>query len=419
MEKKKQSKMRLGVLLGIVVLLSSALLVGACAKAPAPATPTPGKPAATPAPAPVKPIKLVWASASAKIPEFSDKQTHNIWLLEEIKKRSGGRIVFEEYWGGALGTTGAELLELVRAGAVDMSTLCPTCGTEDWFRWESGINNIFLVFKTHEEAVRITRILFDEFPEFQEQWAKQNSRALTTQGTSPYGFITKIPTKTLADLKGKKFLSFGSYVPKMLNAIGIIPVSIPGGDVYDAIRSGLLDGRWGYFDSIVPNKFYEVAPYFLMLDMGVLRATPVFINLKTYNSLPADLRKMIDDVSRESDDFYLQAHWTEGKRAFDFLKGKMTYSRMSKADNDAWITAVGGVYGMLDDWVDVYMTKLGLGVRAKQVADRIKELSAASWKNPASSHQTQSIPEWTLKSPLTGQVLKPWTIGDELPELFK
>ncbi len=417
--------MKGGVLVGIVLLLIISLLVGACAKAPAPATPAPGTPAATPTPTPaaVKPIVLKYTSFSARDPKYNPSIQQDIWFLEEITKRSaamGKPIKWEEYWGGALGASMLEVMEVVRSGQADVGKICPTCGAEDWFRWESSINQIFLMIKTHEEVIRIVRILFDEFPEFQEQWAGVNARALTTQSVGPYGFVSKVPIKTLADLKGKKFYTWGSYVPKIVNAAQAVPVAIATTDVYDAIKSGLLDGRYSSLEIVQSSKLYEVGPYYIMAETGCVRSTPNFMNLKTYNSLPADLRKMVDDVSRESDDYYIQRLWVEKKNSFDFLKGKVTYYRMSKEDNDAWLKAAGGLYGMLDDWVNTYMKKFGLQVKAKQIADRIKQLAEPSWKNPASQWSLEAIPEWVLKSPVTGQVIgKPYAYSQELPELFK
>jgi TRAP-type C4-dicarboxylate transport system substrate-binding protein len=104
---------------------------------------------------------------------------------------------------------------------------------------------------------------------------------------------TKAPVRTLEDLNGKKIRMYGIGKDIML-ALGGTPVTMPISEAYEAIRTGVCSGVMTPFSELESSRFIDVT--FHHLDCDIISA-PFFhiMNLKKYNSLPADIRKALDE----------------------------------------------------------------------------------------------------------------------------
>ena len=82
----------------------------------------------------------------------------------------------------------------------------------------------------------------------------------------------------------------------MVKTLGAIPVSIPAPDTYTALERGTVDGTIFPWEAISSFKIAEVLKYHVASGLYV---APLFtlMNQKKYDSLPPDLRKVIDDLS--------------------------------------------------------------------------------------------------------------------------
>ena len=84
-----------------VLVVLGLLLVGFGCAAPAPApTPTP-----TTAPTPVEPIKLLFHNPWPPNIVLSDIE---VWWLDEVEKKTEGRVTFDRVFGGTLGDLGSQ-----------------------------------------------------------------------------------------------------------------------------------------------------------------------------------------------------------------------------------------------------------------------------------------------------------------------
>jgi len=102
----------------------------------------------------------------------------------------------------------------------------------------------------------------------------------------------------LADLKGLRFRAPNKTVAAALEHVGAMPVVLQVNEVMDAVKSGKIDGivtNWGnplqafndYMKFHTDTQFYTAAFFIVM-------------NPQKYASLPADVRRAIDELSGES-----------------------------------------------------------------------------------------------------------------------
>ena len=107
--------------------------------------------------------------------------------------------------------------------------------------------------------------------------------------------------KTVADLKGLKF-RIGGFGGKILEPLGVIPQSIPGGDIYPALEKGTVDGaEWvGPYDDMKLG-LNKVAPYYYypgFWEGGT--QCDVMINDKAFNSLSPENKAILEAAASQA-----------------------------------------------------------------------------------------------------------------------
>jgi TRAP-type mannitol/chloroaromatic compound transport system substrate-binding protein len=101
--------------------------------------------------------------------------------------------------------------------------------------------------------------------------------------------------KSLADIKGMK-MRIGGFGGKVLERIGGVPQSIPGGEIYSALEKGTIDAaEWvGPYDD-QKLGFNKVAPFYYY--PGWWEGGPqldFYINTKSYEGLSAEYKAIIE-----------------------------------------------------------------------------------------------------------------------------
>jgi TRAP-type C4-dicarboxylate transport system substrate-binding protein len=104
--------------------------------------------------------------------------------------------------------------------------------------------------------------------------------------------------KTLADFKGMKMRAPTRQTNKMLAALGATPVAMPLPALSDALSKGVVDGYLLPWEVIPSIKAHELTKFHSETDPASRALyTAVFtlqMNQAKYDSLPADLKKVID-----------------------------------------------------------------------------------------------------------------------------
>jgi TRAP-type C4-dicarboxylate transport system substrate-binding protein len=111
-------------------------------------------------------------------------------------------------------------------------------------------------------------------------------------------FLARRPVAQLADLKGLKVRAPTRITNKMLVALGATPVGMPVPQVTEALSKGVIDGALLPYEVVPSIKVHEVTRYASETDPKLPGLyTSVFMvamNKAKYESLPADLKKIVD-----------------------------------------------------------------------------------------------------------------------------
>ncbi len=105
--------------------------------------------------------------------------------------------------------------------------------------------------------------------------------------------------KSVADLNGVK-MRIGGFAGNIAKKLGVVPQSIPGGEIYPSLEKGTIDAtEWvGPYDD-EKLGFYKVAPYYYYpgwWEGGSVLHT--LVNLAKWNELPPAYKAILDSACR-------------------------------------------------------------------------------------------------------------------------
>jgi TRAP-type C4-dicarboxylate transport system substrate-binding protein len=220
---------------------------------------------------------------------------HKAWM-DKVEKESGGRIKFEAYPAMQLGGTPVQLYDQVKDGVVDVMWTLPgnTAGRfprVEVFELPFMMSNAEATSKAYWEYVQT--LAADEFKEVQVL-------ALQVHGPGVIHTVEK-PVKSVDDLKGLKMRAPTRQVTKLMASLGATPVGMPLPGIPDALSKGTIQGAVIPWEVVPSVKVHELTKYHAEFDpAGGALYTTTFVmamNKAKYNSLPADLKKVIDNNS--------------------------------------------------------------------------------------------------------------------------
>ena len=225
--------------------------------------------------------------------------TSNVWLnmhkawMDKVEKDSGGRIKFEAYPAMQLGGTPVQLYDQARDGVVDVVWTLPgnTAGRfprVEVFELPFIMNNAEATSKAYWEYVQT--FAADEFKEVQVI-------ALQVHGPGVIHTVDKA-VKSVDDMKGVKMRAPTRQVTKLMGSLGATPVGMPLPSIPEALSKGTIQGCVIPWEVVPSVKVHELTKFSAEFDpAGGALYTTTFVmamNKAKYNSLPADLKKVID-----------------------------------------------------------------------------------------------------------------------------
>ena len=162
------------------------------------------------------------------------------------------------------------------------------------------------------------------------------------------------PVKTLADFKGLKMRAPTRQTNKLLAALGASPVGMPLPAIPDAVSKGTIDGFLLPWEVMPSLKLQEMVKFHSETDPSrpaLYSSVFVFaMNQAKYDSLPADLKKVIDDNSGAALSQQIGKIWdgsqAAGRKAAQDRGNAFYMIPASELDN--WVKASAPLY---DEWV--------------------------------------------------------------------
>lgn len=254
-------------------------------------------------------------------------------FCDYVEQKSGGKVKIERFPGGVLGGP-QEQLKLVGSGSVDMAVF-GHLGNRD----ELTLLNFPPWIKGSPEAVMdfFNKIIYEnpQTAKLIEDEAKANGvkyLGFTLGGSNV--FINKTSFNALDELKGKKFGAGGAQAA--FAALGLKVVNMFPPDGYESLSRGVVEATQMGFAPTISLKWYEVAKGY-MFDGTYACGSPITINLKTWESLPADVQQIMMDGVKEAVKLSFELDKAARERDVKLLEANgVTVGTLSEADQQKW-----------------------------------------------------------------------------------
>ena len=123
-------------------------------------------------------------------------------------------------------------------------------------------------------------------------------------------YTAKKAIRTLADAKGMKIrVQQSDLWVSLLEAMGANATPMPYGEVYTALKTGLVDGAENNYPSYESSRHFEVAKYYSITEHSMAPEMLLF-SKRTWDNLSADDQKAIRQAAKESVP-YMRKLWDE------------------------------------------------------------------------------------------------------------
>jgi len=286
---------------------------------------------------------------------------------DRIAQDSGDRLKCQIYPSMQLGGTPPQLFDQVKDGIVDVIWTLPgyTAG-------RFPLVEVFELPFMMQNPESTSKALWDYVQQYDAAEFKDiHPLAFHVHGDGVFHMVKK-PIKVMADLKDQKVRAPTRQTNKMLAALGATPVSMPVPAVSESLAKSVIDGALVPYEVVPAVKIQELVKFHSETDPAEPAIyTSVFLlamNKARYESLPADLKKVIDAnsgkaLSGMAGKAFLQAD-EEGKK----LTTKNTTNVIPKSELDSW-KKVG--QAVTDAWVTEVTAN---GANGKMLLDNARAL---------------------------------------------
>lgn len=283
------------------------------------------------------------------------------WVAEQ----SNDRIQITIYSGGALGNI-ADCVANVESGVTDGCWSAMNLYPGIW-----PLCDIFMLPMLGAKNVEAMDAAIQEMMQ-REEFASQfdNVHLVALHSSTPASFIYKDSVTSMKDVKGVTVRSFSNYASPWLESMGAVPVSVSSNDGYESLSKGVVGGGLWYLDQIQSSALYEVIKTCFYGEM-CFPALFVCINKDVYESMPDDLKKVIDDSSEYYLSLTQDAYFKQEDEVMALLEQHNVTVYDISAEDSAWLTEHAP-----EAW-DVFNENVGkLGYDGQAYIDELREVIA-------------------------------------------
>ncbi len=236
-----------------------------------------------------------WRGWNIHVPEYSVSQGMD-WFTEQLEERTDGRLTAKTFHSGVLGSQ-PDAIEQLRLGGIDyavfnLGPMGPTVPA-------TNVVSLPFVFKSIDHMHRaMDGVVGDALSEAMEE---QGIVALGWYDSGARSFYnSQQPVNTPADLEGMKVRVMNNDLfVGMIEALGGNATPMAFSEVYQSLRTGVVDGAENNYPSYESTGHYEVAGYYSLSEHLIIPEC-FCVNADLYNSLSAEDQELVRELARES-----------------------------------------------------------------------------------------------------------------------
>ena len=201
------------------------------------------------------------------------------WMAA-VAKEAGVEVTMRGYWGGSLGRSPFKQYELVKNGVADITWVLPAY-TPGQFPQLHVFELPFLAKTGVESSVAAWRIteagLLDGF---------KDTHPIGLWTRAPSNVFSRVPIKSLYDLKNRKVRSVGSVHARWIKNFGAAPQTMASTKMNEALNRGMIDGAIQGWTGMRTFKSMPLIDYVHEVPVGTIPFI-LLMDKSTWNKLSA------------------------------------------------------------------------------------------------------------------------------------
>lgn len=236
------------------------------------------------------PKKITLKLQSHLIPSDAERTLGK--FVKAVSDLSDGQIQIKLFGGGAIVPT-KEVLNAVGNGTLEMAMIAEGY----WHKIipVSEVAGLPFAFQNISEA---KHFMWDRGygDLLKEGYAKHNAYHIPYEAY-PVGLMTNKPVMGVDDFKGLKLRAYG-VMAEWLTQMGASTTYIPGGELYTALATGVVDGcHWGDAGPMYIMKFHEVLKNYMIPEPIVGGWNNLLVNMDVWKKLTPAQQQMIETAA--------------------------------------------------------------------------------------------------------------------------
>ena len=289
----------------------------------------------------------VFAETTIRIASVSGPSHHHNtalkWFADKINKQKIG-LNIKVLSGGQLGNSEREYIEGMQQGSIQMAQV--STGPMAGFVGEYDIFSLPYMFRDTEHFEKVlSGPVGDKF------LAMLDSKGMKGLAWFDNGyrnmFNNKKPVNEPSDMAGLKIRVMKSpLMVNTVNAMGGSATPMAYGELYSALKQGVLDGGENAAGNVLNDKFFEVSKYY-SITQHFRPPGIVVMSKKTWNTLNASQQKAITKAAADLQSYEIKLTTKVVNQAMIDLKAQGMI--VNKANVSAFAAAVKPVYKSYSD----------------------------------------------------------------------
>jgi TRAP-type transport system periplasmic protein len=281
---------------------------------------------------------------------------------EMVEKRSNGALKITIFPGAVLGKA-PDHWDLAQNGIVDIAW-----GTHNYTGGRFPLTSAFDLPFLARSAKGGSLALWDYYTKhLQKEHA--SVKVLMMHCPPPFHLhTTKKPVLTPADLAGMRVRVAGGPPSNLVKALGGVPVALALPEAYNALERGVVDATIIPHEAMWTFKLGEVTKHHSEI-YAYVTSNFLAMNLAKFDSLPAEAKKVLNDLSGPWASEFAGNAWDKGElpgiEAIHKTGG--TIHKLTPAQQQTWVDMAKPVE---EDWVRTMEAK---GLPAKQALADLRE----------------------------------------------
>lgn len=261
------------------------------------------------------------------------------FMGEQLAAQSGGELGVKVYPNGALGSE-RDTIEQLKIGGLDMMRI--NVAPLNNIVPETIVPALPFLFRSEEHMHAVLDgPIGDQILAAMEEQGMIGLAFYDSGARSLY--TAEKPVKALADVHGMKIrVQQSDLFVAMVEALGANPTPMPYGEVYTALKTGIVDAAENNFPSYESSRHFEAAKYYTMTEHSMAPEVLVFSKV-IWDTLEPEQQAMIRKAAKESVP-HMRKLWDERE-----AKAKETVTAAGTEiipleDRQAWADAMQPVY---------------------------------------------------------------------------